>query len=808
MNCKFLNYKFLICIIFLILLSANAFAILSSGQTKIFAVTEDEVGMAAGLYLYTIPGDGEVAFVTSNSLVGKDTQTTGNISLQVAQQKTKVNPSSKNFIFDIKANASEVDGPSAGAAMTLLMYSVLSEKVLPSDVAVTGTINSDGSVGMVGGVYPKAKAASQVGIKLFMIPRGEANQVINDNGLKSINLLTYGPENLGMKIVEVTTIDDVLKFAYSEISSIVVDTQATNTVGFIPKAISYKSSLAPMKEMSANYLKRARAEVDSAKKELELTKLDDVKRSSFYPQLGIAERNIEMAKVFLDQNYLYSSANYSFNARVLAGAIKEIAITPSLLSNEPSVLKLKISSLNQKIVALKNQLVYIPLDSFEWVIGAQQRIAYAENALNGISFDANITDDGELFDRVYDYVSAEGWIEAANDFFDEAEKSSSKKIIYYSDDFVESIEKRIISVEELLKESGVSQGAVSEAMRRLNSAKISFDNNFYFAALFDSYFAEAFIFAELDRNNIENEKLLTAFESKLEETKVNSVWASLFVDHATFFLENAKFEGSINRQQEKISNLETGFDLVVLAGKIEQAKELVLTYLAYAKMDDYSEDTPIIDIKYVKRDYISPYLIILSAILATLLAMLILVGVYSNYSNGIKGISRSEKLHLVLNRLDKALAQKKVSDAEYFFMKKKYEDELNFLTDKRSKRSKIALSLDESIAKQRALERGIFDLKRHYKTGLIIPEDYERNIKHFTKEIEDLKENIKDCKFALKNSNNEVLHSSVLTKKISEKKNKAPRRSKFSSKKKRQKQSEFDVTGTGTKEMKKVKGTN
>ena len=128
-----------------------------------------------------MPGSGKVAFITSSSLVGKDTQTTGNISLQVAQKKTGVTLSNNDLLFDIRANASEVDGPSAGAAMTLLVYSLLSEKQLQSNVAVTGTINNDGSIGMVGGVGPKSQAAAKAGIKLFLIPSGEAITEIEEN---------------------------------------------------------------------------------------------------------------------------------------------------------------------------------------------------------------------------------------------------------------------------------------------------------------------------------------------------------------------------------------------------------------------------------------------------------------------------------------------------------------------------------------------------------------------------------------------------------------------------------------------------
>ena len=219
---SFIRFNFFL--IALLLLICPAFAILQSGSINIFAVTEDNKGMAAELYMYTIPGTGKSAFITSNSLVGKDTQTTGNIALQIAQKETGAKLVDKDIIFDIRANASEVDGPSAGAAMTLLSYAMFAEKPLQENIGLTGTINSDGSIGMVGGVGPKSIAASKAGIKLFMIPFGEAVADIQDGkNFETVNLLEYGPQKLGMKVVEVGNIKQAIEYAYSDIDSIMVD---------------------------------------------------------------------------------------------------------------------------------------------------------------------------------------------------------------------------------------------------------------------------------------------------------------------------------------------------------------------------------------------------------------------------------------------------------------------------------------------------------------------------------------------------------------------------------------------------------
>lgn len=68
-----------------------------------------------------------------------------------------------------------VDGPSAGALTTVGVLAALrGDKVLP-DVAMTGTINPDGTIGPVGGVPHKIDGAAAAGIRLVLIPYGMRN---------------------------------------------------------------------------------------------------------------------------------------------------------------------------------------------------------------------------------------------------------------------------------------------------------------------------------------------------------------------------------------------------------------------------------------------------------------------------------------------------------------------------------------------------------------------------------------------------------------------------------------------------------
>jgi len=70
----------------------------------------------------------------------------------------------------VPAGAIPKDGPSAGVAMFTALYSAFSERVVQSDVAMTGEISLRGLVLPVGGIKEKVIAAARAGIKTVLLP--------------------------------------------------------------------------------------------------------------------------------------------------------------------------------------------------------------------------------------------------------------------------------------------------------------------------------------------------------------------------------------------------------------------------------------------------------------------------------------------------------------------------------------------------------------------------------------------------------------------------------------------------------------
>lgn len=101
-----------------------------------------------------------------------------------------------------------IDGPSAGGLMAAAMLSMSADMELRSDTTMTGTINPDGSIGMVGGVPAKLRAAGVAGLKKLLIPAGSTMSIDPSTG-DEINVVEEG-QRLGVEVVEVASLLEAL----------------------------------------------------------------------------------------------------------------------------------------------------------------------------------------------------------------------------------------------------------------------------------------------------------------------------------------------------------------------------------------------------------------------------------------------------------------------------------------------------------------------------------------------------------------------------------------------------------------------
>jgi len=161
--------------------------------TQEFLQEEDEVGVATGV-AWTAAG-GDILFIEVTVMPGKGNLTlTGQMgdvmqeSAQAALSYTRSRASKfgvKDEVFEntdihlhIPEGAVPKDGPSAGAAMATALISANTKRPIRRDVGMTGEITLRGRVLAVGGIREKALAARRAGIKTFIMPKKNENDLI------------------------------------------------------------------------------------------------------------------------------------------------------------------------------------------------------------------------------------------------------------------------------------------------------------------------------------------------------------------------------------------------------------------------------------------------------------------------------------------------------------------------------------------------------------------------------------------------------------------------------------------------------
>lgn len=97
------------------------------------------------------------------------------------------------------------DGPSAGAAITLAIYSILTGKRVNNKVALTGEIDLCKNVTAIGGVYAKLTGAKRAGVTKALIPQE------NIEDLERLRRENISPEDDNFVVKPIATIEDVLR---------------------------------------------------------------------------------------------------------------------------------------------------------------------------------------------------------------------------------------------------------------------------------------------------------------------------------------------------------------------------------------------------------------------------------------------------------------------------------------------------------------------------------------------------------------------------------------------------------------------
>ena len=484
---------FFLIIILNLFLMPNVLA--KQGHMKLLAVKETENGIEGGiadLYLEIKQGTGRV-FLETFPLTKTDTQMSTRFAKAIACDLLDKDCDDVDFFYTITADSAIIAGPSAGSSIAVLTVAMLEDIELNDNYAITGTINSGGLIGPVGGLKAKIEAAKKNGLKKVFIPAGEIIVKVDNTTTDLKNL----SKELGIEIEEVSTLSEAVKeFTGREIKqkfkSIDISEEYKSTMKSLAKDLCDRSNKLKAGITGLNYTINVSALKDNAQN------LTSKGREAFEKQI------------------FYSSASYCFGSNV---EYSTLLLLSKNLSKQESIKE--IERLNREIEDFANRIESHEkktITDLEAYIVVKERLAEAQESANQALEILNKTNKTERAARTIAYASER--INSANSWAT----------------FLGKEGKSFNLNKEVLKKS--CQNKISEADERKQYVELYFPNTMENIKK-DLEKANA----ELDKGNYEL-CLSTASKAKADVDIVLSV----------FGVDNTQYRNIVERKLEIVKN--------------------------------------------------------------------------------------------------------------------------------------------------------------------------------------------------------------------------------------------------------------
>jgi len=510
----------LIFLIFLILPIVHAN---NQGHLKLLAVSESDsgyTGSIADLYLELKEGQGRV-FLDTFPITKSDTQISTRFAKEVACDFLDIDCDELDFIYTITADSAIIGGPSAGAAIAVLTVSMLKGLEVDETIAITGSINSGGLIGPVGGLKAKIDAAANNDIKKVLIPKGGRfvqddesivvfpdeitskilNETLEENN-KTIDIIGYG-KGKGIEVKEVSDLNEVVheftgKLLEEQIENISIDT-------------SYKRTMSLLATLLCN----------RSKKLLNSTKEFNISnKTDFQIRLEKEAENFTMLseEAFNNQRY-YSSASYCYGANVKYGHL--LVYLQNLSSTE--LLDI-INSMKTRLSELDYDTQKIEINSItdlETYMIVKERLIEAKDYLDKSWININNTEEA-FYDLAYAterLYSALAW----SKFFGKKDQ----KFSFNKEQLKSSCIRKISEAEERYQYFSLFYPGLLESTRKeLGYAYADLNNSNYELCLFKASKAKASSNVVLNILDMREEQIKDILESKLDVIKRNIAKAS------------------------------------------------------------------------------------------------------------------------------------------------------------------------------------------------------------------------------------------------------------------------------------------
>lgn len=471
----------------------------------------------------SLPGKGEI-FMSTAPYVGMQTQNSERIAVSVATGILEVDPGECNFLFRIGGDIDEteaVDGPSAGAAMTLSVLSALGDTPIPNTVSMTGTIEPDGSVGPVGSVSAKAEAAAKEGSTLFLTPKLEMYERLLLSGVR---------KKYEMRVIEVRDIYEAAAIVLG--GEIPAEENRTYRGTELPENLTqYEIMITPQ---VARFAAIANSTFEDTAEEIKQA----MPRGNGEFD-GYFDGELNSTRRLLGLGYYYTGANIAFLTGVDASLVGRQATGKELNRS--------LKEVGQCLAGVRKPGLHE--DNFEEVFGGEARRTWARMKLDDVY---NMSGEGEeiVIYKLRELEYAKGWCTLADRLFGYG--GAGKRL--------DEAMLRGLAKEKLEEARAIVSGEETDSQWHIEAAEKAYGEGNYGAALYDSAYAIGMSAATaelVDQTPVTLKKRVDAFVGE----EVGGLWPNLYKMQVKYYSESGS------------TDLATGFRMAVFVKELARTND-------------------------------------------------------------------------------------------------------------------------------------------------------------------------------------------------------------------------------------------
>lgn len=579
------------------------------GSAEIHApavITSNNTGVLTIIRLNVYKGNGTVS-VGGPAQVGASTLSSAQTAARYAASYLGVNFNEYNFNYTIlNSDTENVSGPSAGAAMTVLAISALNGKPLANNFTMTGTINSNGSIGLIGGVYDKVSAAKSAGMKFVLVPAAPAN---SDEDM----LYTLVQDEFGLPLVQVQNISSALGFAMYGKS---VKGMGSTYTPFVNYKVQDLGNASVYCTQACN----GQAFNGLVNFTFNLTRREIGTLSSAPGFSNVSEqlsKVLNQSAMEAEKGYGYTAADQSFLDYIIAYYFSHHTIT-----------KQGGMQVMQNVSTSCDALLPPRLtnSNYQYVLGGELRQLWANYTIMQDIGEYNVTaiDTDGVLDSVYEAGEAAGWCSAASYMYN-ASAAMGGSYVSASPGL------------ESVAQSRLQRATVYGNSLYLSTAEQAYKSGNYPLAILDADYAFIFGNATL-ASGIGTGRLINMSES-IAANSTFGVWAPQFANEALFYAQEAKL-ASDNRTLS-LGYAQEAYSTALLASQLSNDTSLINSNLIVQQQvpaQNYEGDFSAIlaGISSIEKELIAIFMMMLAlliALIAIFIALIVLINRSRNRSN-------------------------------------------------------------------------------------------------------------------------------------------------------------------------------